>query len=101
MLTGGDCFPASRSAPGTMPSFPIAIGRALIADPAFVEKAARGETVTRCIECNACIKMATVKDLPLGCPVNQEFREYREYRDKESEPWLAQAVRESGGATSA
>jgi 2,4-dienoyl-CoA reductase-like NADH-dependent reductase (Old Yellow Enzyme family) len=75
----------------------IAIGRALIADPAFAEKAARGEAVTRCIECNACIKMATVKDLPLGCPVNQEFREYHEYRDKESERWLAQAVGESGG----
>jgi len=75
----------------------IAIGRALIADPAFAEKAARGESVNRCIECNACIKMATVKDLPLGCPVNQEFREYREYRDKESERWLAQAASESGG----
>ena len=25
-------------------------------------------------------------------------REYREYRDKESEPWLAQAMSESGGA---
>lgn len=66
----------------------IAFGRALIADPSFAEKAARGEPINRCTECNACIKMATIKDLPIGCPVNREFREYREYINKNSESWL-------------
>ena len=69
----------------------VAMARALIADPELPAKARRGEPFNRCIECNACIKMAAVKDLPIGCPVNPEFRRYREFQQRGAEAWLDQA----------
>ena len=50
----------------------VAVGRGLIADPQWVEKAARGEpeTIRRCISCNRCVRHRVFDDLPIRCSVN-------------------------------
>ena len=50
----------------------VAIGRGLIADPQWPNKAARGETkrIRRCISCNRCVRHRVFEDLPIRCSVN-------------------------------
>lgn len=50
----------------------VGVARALLADPAWVEKAAEGRTadIRPCTGCNECISTAVVERLPFGCAVN-------------------------------
>jgi len=50
----------------------IALGRALIADPAWPEKAQAGNTaaIRRCIGCNECVIARHEEDVPLRCSLN-------------------------------
>ncbi len=47
----------------------IALGRTLVADPQWVEKVARGESVRRCLACNTCINDMR-GGARIGCVVN-------------------------------
>lgn len=48
----------------------IGLGRALLADPLFLQKAQEPDTITPCIHCYACLPTAT--DRELGCLVRPE-----------------------------
>ena len=50
----------------------VAIGRGLIADPNWPRKAAKGETIRRCISCNRCVRHRVFDDLPIRCSVNPQ-----------------------------
>jgi len=52
----------------------VAIGRGLIADPRWPDKAVAGKdsTIRRCISCNRCIQRRVFDDLPICCSVNPE-----------------------------
>jgi NADPH-dependent 2,4-dienoyl-CoA reductase/sulfur reductase-like enzyme len=58
----------------------VALGRALLADPHFVEKAARGEVedIRPCIACNQCI-LRLMYHWRIGCSVNPETGKEREF----------------------
>ena len=47
----------------------IALGRALIAEPGWVEKVRRGEPIRRCLSCNTCINEMR-GGARIGCVVN-------------------------------
>jgi len=50
----------------------VALGRALVADPDWPDKARAGEVeaIRRCIGCNECVVARHVKDAPLRCSLN-------------------------------
>ena len=50
----------------------VAIGRGLIADPSWPNKAARGapNEIRHCISCNRCTRSRIFDDLPISCTVN-------------------------------
>lgn len=48
----------------------IAIGRTLIADPHWPDKALRGELYNHCISCNECARRRVSAGLPIRCSVN-------------------------------
>ncbi|MCC7348544.1 MAG: NAD(P)-binding protein, partial [Variibacter sp.] len=50
----------------------VALGRALVADPAWPRKAATGRThdIRYCVSCNSCWERITALRLPLGCDNN-------------------------------
>lgn len=52
----------------------VAMGRGLIADPYWVNKAKAGEaeSIRRCISCNVCASRRIFEDLPIRCTVNPE-----------------------------
>jgi len=52
----------------------VAIGRGLIADPLWPNKAAANNdpTIHRCISCNRCVRQRVFDDLPICCSVNPE-----------------------------
>ncbi len=52
----------------------VAIGRGLIADPQWPNKAAadKAPTIHRCISCNRCVQRRVFDDLPICCSVNPE-----------------------------
>ena len=57
----------------------IALGRTLIADPAWVEKLRRGEPARRCLACNTCVNEMR-GGAKLGCVVNAAAGREREFR---------------------
>jgi len=58
----------------------IALGRPLIADPAWVNKPLRGEPVRRCLACNTCVNEMR-GGAKLGCVVNAAVGRERRFRD--------------------
>jgi dimethylglycine catabolism A len=58
----------------------IALGRTLIADPAWVNKLRRGEPARRCLACNTCVNEMR-GGAKLGCVVNAMAAREREFRD--------------------
>ncbi len=52
----------------------VVLGRPLIADPFWPEKARKGEThlIRKCIGCNECVKARHDDDVPLKCATNPE-----------------------------
>jgi NADPH-dependent 2,4-dienoyl-CoA reductase/sulfur reductase-like enzyme len=60
----------------------IAIGRAQIADPQLIKKAASGsfKDIRPCISCNVCVDDLTVLDVSLHCSVNSCVGKERESR---------------------
>lgn len=61
----------------------IAIGRGLVADPDWVEKAALGdsEAIRICISCNeGCIRRRGMMDLPIKCAINAEVGRPERFR---------------------
>jgi len=50
----------------------VAIGRGLIADPSWPEKAERGavDEIKHCISCNRCTRRRVFDDLPISCSIN-------------------------------
>lgn len=50
----------------------IAVGRGLIADPEWANKAAQGreKEIRKCISCNICAKSRVFDDVPIRCSVN-------------------------------
>jgi 2,4-dienoyl-CoA reductase-like NADH-dependent reductase (Old Yellow Enzyme family) len=58
----------------------IALGRALIADPEWVNKLSRGEPTRRCLACNTCVNEMR-GGAKLGCVVNAVAGREREFRD--------------------
>jgi 2,4-dienoyl-CoA reductase-like NADH-dependent reductase (Old Yellow Enzyme family)/thioredoxin reductase len=50
----------------------VAIGRGLIADPQWPNKAraGNGEAIRHCISCNRCVRQRVFDDLPIRCSVN-------------------------------
>ena len=55
----------------------VALGRALIADPAWLRKAAAGRShaIRYCVSCNTCWERTTALRLPLGCDNNPRVAE--------------------------
>ena len=55
----------------------VALGRALIADPAWLRKAASGRShaIRYCVSCNTCWERTTALRLPLGCDNNPRVAE--------------------------
>lgn len=64
----------------------VALGRQLLADPFFVEKAARGasEDIRPCIACNECITRL-MRHWRVGCSVNPRVGKEREHQLKPAE----------------
>jgi len=58
----------------------IALGRPLIADPAWVNKLLRGERPRRCLACNTCVNEMR-GGAKLGCVVNAAVGRERTFRD--------------------
>jgi 2,4-dienoyl-CoA reductase-like NADH-dependent reductase (Old Yellow Enzyme family) len=58
----------------------IALGRTLIADPAWVNKLLRGEPARRCLACNTCVNEMR-GGAKLGCVVNAAVGRERMFRD--------------------
>jgi hypothetical protein len=58
----------------------IALGRALIADPEWVNKLRRGEPARRCLACNTCVNEMR-GGAKLGCVVNAMAARERAFRD--------------------
>ncbi len=58
----------------------VAIGRSLLADPAWVNKVRRGERVRRCLACNTCINEMR-GGAGIGCLVNATTGHELEYAD--------------------
>ena len=58
----------------------IALGRTLIADPAWVNKLLRGEPARRCLACNTCVNEMR-GGARLGCVVNAAVGRERMFRD--------------------
>jgi 2,4-dienoyl-CoA reductase-like NADH-dependent reductase (Old Yellow Enzyme family)/thioredoxin reductase len=58
----------------------IGMGRGLIADPYFPQKALSGELdqIRRCIACNCCHGKRMLRDLPIRCAINPEAARKRE-----------------------
>lgn len=52
----------------------VALGRGLIAEPDWANKAKEGRTreINRCISCNFCTRSRGVNDVPIRCTVNPE-----------------------------
>jgi 2,4-dienoyl-CoA reductase-like NADH-dependent reductase (Old Yellow Enzyme family)/thioredoxin reductase len=48
----------------------IAVGRGLIADPDWVNKASSGKNVRKCISCLSCYERRNIRNLPISCTVN-------------------------------
>jgi len=67
----------------------VAIGRGLIADPYWPNKAAagKGAKIHRCISCNRCVRQRVFDDLPICCSVNPEVG-----LEAESHPQIAAAM---------
>jgi 2,4-dienoyl-CoA reductase-like NADH-dependent reductase (Old Yellow Enzyme family)/thioredoxin reductase len=63
----------------------IALGRSLIADPAWPAKAKQGriESIRPCISCNeGCVRRRVFEDLPIRCAVNAEVGRPDRFRAK-------------------
>jgi 2,4-dienoyl-CoA reductase-like NADH-dependent reductase (Old Yellow Enzyme family) len=58
----------------------VALGRPLIADPAWVNKLLRGEPARRCLACNTCVNEMR-GGAKLGCVVNAAVGRERAFRD--------------------
>lgn len=61
----------------------IALGRALIADPQWVEKLRRAEPVRRCLACNTCINEMR-GGARIGCVVNAAAGRERTFADRKA-----------------
>jgi len=48
----------------------VVLGRTLIADPQWTNKAARGELFNHCISCNECARRRVYSGLPIRCSIN-------------------------------
>lgn len=48
----------------------VALGRTLIADPYWANKASLGREINHCISCNVCAGRRLVYDIPIRCSVN-------------------------------
>jgi dimethylglycine catabolism A len=59
----------------------VALGRTLIADPAWVAKLARGEPARRCLACNTCVNEMR-GGARLGCVVNAAAARELEFRER-------------------
>src|SRR5258708_20758849 len=59
----------------------IALGRALIAEPQWVEKLARAEPIRRCLACNTCINEMR-GGARIGCVVNAAAGRERFFADR-------------------
>ncbi len=59
----------------------IALGRALIAEPRWVEKLTRAEPIRRCLACNTCINEMR-GGAPIGCVVNAAAGRERFFADR-------------------
>jgi 2,4-dienoyl-CoA reductase-like NADH-dependent reductase (Old Yellow Enzyme family) len=75
----GDPATAAEAVTGGKADF-IALGRTLIADPAWVNKLRRGEPARRCLACNTCVNEMR-GGAKLGCVVNAMAAREREFRD--------------------
>ncbi|MFC1944765.1 FAD-dependent oxidoreductase [Chloroflexota bacterium] len=62
----------------------VALGRALLADPHWAEKAGKGEIedIRPCIGCNSCVQGALAEGQGLRCAVNPELGREEEYEIK-------------------
>src|SRR5260370_35097835 len=63
----------------------IALGRALIAEPQWVEKLARAEPIRRCLACNTCINEMR-GGARIGCVVNAAAGRGRFFADRRAPP---------------
>jgi 2,4-dienoyl-CoA reductase-like NADH-dependent reductase (Old Yellow Enzyme family) len=75
----GDPVVATEAVAGGKADF-VALGRALIADPQWVEKVRRGEPVRRCLACNTCINEMR-GGARIGCVVNAAAGRELRYAD--------------------
>jgi 2,4-dienoyl-CoA reductase-like NADH-dependent reductase (Old Yellow Enzyme family)/thioredoxin reductase len=58
----------------------VALGRALLADPDWPRKAARGEKIRPCIRCNICHTRDVFQRKEIRCTVNPSLGREREYK---------------------
>ncbi len=61
----------------------VALGRGLIAEPEWGNKAKAGRTteINRCISCNFCTRSRSVNDVPIRCTINPEAGHEAELRE--------------------
>lgn len=77
----GDPETAIRAVEGGSADF-VALGRPLLADPAWVNKVMRGETVRMCIACNTCVDSMRLGER-LQCLVNPTTGRERAFAEAE------------------
>jgi NADPH-dependent 2,4-dienoyl-CoA reductase/sulfur reductase-like enzyme len=77
----------------------VALGRGLIAEPEWANKAKAGRSteINRCISCNFCTRSRAVNDVPIRCTVNPEAGHEAELRGVEAIRTKLKVVVAGGG----